>query len=48
MAISVNMLEFVCDLFVHGAPNERAWADALTIFLSRRDYIFSSEVSRIF
>ncbi|KAF9510271.1 hypothetical protein BS47DRAFT_1300342 [Hydnum rufescens UP504] len=26
LAVSLNMLEFVASLFLHMAPNERAWA----------------------
>ncbi|KAF9504125.1 hypothetical protein BS47DRAFT_1308730 [Hydnum rufescens UP504] len=35
LAVSLDMLEFVSMLFVHLAPNETAWADALTSFLAR-------------
>ncbi|KAF9514979.1 hypothetical protein BS47DRAFT_1450002 [Hydnum rufescens UP504] len=35
LAVSLDMLEFVSTLFVHLAPNETAWADALTSFLAR-------------
>ncbi|KAF9503385.1 hypothetical protein BS47DRAFT_1309826, partial [Hydnum rufescens UP504] len=34
LAVSLNMPEFVSTLFVHLAPNETAWADALTLFLA--------------
>ncbi|KAF9517886.1 hypothetical protein BS47DRAFT_1290429, partial [Hydnum rufescens UP504] len=45
LAVSLNMLEFVSTLFVHLAPNETAWADALTSFLARRGHVFEAQDS---
>ncbi|KAF9505284.1 hypothetical protein BS47DRAFT_1306907, partial [Hydnum rufescens UP504] len=33
LAVSIDMLEFVAELFVQQAPNERAWAATLENFL---------------
>lgn len=38
LAVSMDMLEFVAELFVQQAPNERAWAATLEIFLKRRGF----------
>ncbi|KAF9503553.1 hypothetical protein BS47DRAFT_1309601 [Hydnum rufescens UP504] len=35
LAVSIDMLEFVAELFVQQAPNERAWAATLENFLKR-------------
>ncbi|KAF9503945.1 hypothetical protein BS47DRAFT_1309035 [Hydnum rufescens UP504] len=45
LAVSLDMLEFVSTLFVHLAPNETAWADALTSFLARRGHVFEAQDS---
>ena len=42
LAVSLDMLDFVSTLFVHLAPNEMAWADALTSFLARRGHVFEA------
>ena len=39
------MLEFAATLFVHLAPNETAWCDALTVFLSKRGHVFETKHS---
>jgi len=38
LAVSISMLEFVAELFVQQAPNERAWAATLENFLKRRGF----------
>ncbi|KAF9505373.1 hypothetical protein BS47DRAFT_1368124 [Hydnum rufescens UP504] len=45
LAVSLDMLEFVSTLFVHLAPNETAWADALTSFLARQGHVFKVQDS---
>lgn len=45
LAISLEMLEFVATLFVHLAPNETAWCDALMVFLSKRGHVFETKHS---
>lgn len=45
LAVSLDMLEFVSMLFVHLAPNETAWADALTSFLARQGHVFEAQDS---
>ncbi|KAF9511131.1 hypothetical protein BS47DRAFT_1299379 [Hydnum rufescens UP504] len=42
LAVSLDMLEFVSDLFVNMAPNERAWAAALTKYLKACRHEFST------
>ena len=39
------MLEFAAILFVHLAPNEMAWCNALMMFLSKRGHIFDMKDS---
>src|SRR5271156_6727545 len=41
----MEMLEFAATLFVHLAPNEAAWCDTLTTFLSKRGYTFDAKDS---
>ena len=45
LAVSLEMLEFVSTLFLHLAPNETAWADALVTFLARRGHVFEAQDS---
>ncbi|KAF9518971.1 hypothetical protein BS47DRAFT_1255603, partial [Hydnum rufescens UP504] len=45
LAVSLEMLEFVSTLFLHLAPNETAWSDALTTFLARRGHVFEAQDS---
>lgn len=45
LAVSIDMLEFVAELFVHQAPNERAWAATLENFLKRRGFKFTGNDS---
>ena len=45
LAVSMDMLEFVAELFVQQAPNERAWAATLEIFLKRRGFRFPANDS---
>jgi hypothetical protein len=44
LAVSIDMLEFVSILFVHQAPNERAWCSALELYLNARGYHFVAQV----
>src|SRR5258707_5136804 len=46
MVISIDMLEFVSELFVNMAPNERAWATMLTQYLAAHGHTLQTEVSR--
>jgi CxC1 like cysteine cluster associated with KDZ transposases len=41
LAVSLNMLEFVSELFCHIAPNERGWAATLTKYLKACGYYFA-------
>lgn len=43
-AFNLDMLEFCSELFVHAAPNERAWALTLTKHLESRGYTFAAHV----
>lgn len=45
LAVNMDMLEFVSELFVHMAPNERAWAATLTKYLKARGHEFATEDS---
>ncbi|KAF9507986.1 hypothetical protein BS47DRAFT_1272122, partial [Hydnum rufescens UP504] len=45
LAVSLEMLEFVSTLFLHLAPNETAWSDALTTFLARQGHVFEAQDS---
>ncbi|KAF9503278.1 hypothetical protein BS47DRAFT_1263883, partial [Hydnum rufescens UP504] len=45
LAVSLDMLEFVAELFVHVAPNERAWAATLEKYLNVRGYQFAAKDS---
>jgi Kyakuja-Dileera-Zisupton transposase len=45
LAVSIDMLEFVAELFVQQAPNERAWAATLENFLRRRGFKFAGNDS---
>ncbi|TFK30954.1 hypothetical protein BDQ12DRAFT_583916, partial [Crucibulum laeve] len=38
LAVDVNMLDFVNELFVRGAPNNTAWCNALEEFLRQHKY----------
>ncbi|KAF9514084.1 hypothetical protein BS47DRAFT_1295481 [Hydnum rufescens UP504] len=42
LAVSLDMLEFVASLFLHMAPNERAWAMTLVEYLKARGYEFAT------
>ncbi|KAF9510548.1 hypothetical protein BS47DRAFT_1300057, partial [Hydnum rufescens UP504] len=42
LAVSLNMLEFVASLFLHTAPNERAWAATLVEYLKAHGYEFET------
>lgn len=45
LAVSIEMLEFVSILFVHQAPNERAWCAALEQYLDGCGHHFVAQVS---
>ncbi|KAF9514366.1 hypothetical protein BS47DRAFT_1295139, partial [Hydnum rufescens UP504] len=45
LAVSLEMLEFMSELFVHLAPNEAAWADMLVKFLARQGHVFKAQDS---
>ncbi|KAF9512993.1 hypothetical protein BS47DRAFT_1273608, partial [Hydnum rufescens UP504] len=42
LAVSLDMLELVSILFVHSAPNERAWAATITKYLKNHGHEFST------
>ncbi|KAF9520670.1 hypothetical protein BS47DRAFT_1357464 [Hydnum rufescens UP504] len=42
LAVSLNMLKFVASLFLHMAPNERAWAVTLVEYLKACGYEFAT------
>jgi CxC1 like cysteine cluster associated with KDZ transposases len=42
LAVSMDMLEFVSDLFVNMAPNEQAWATTLTKYLKAHGHEFAT------
>jgi hypothetical protein len=42
LAVSLDMLELVSILFVHAAPNERAWAATITKYLKNRGHEFAT------
>jgi len=44
LAVDLNMLEYVNELFVHSPPNTTAWCDTLEAFLGNRRYKLSSKV----
>ncbi len=45
MAISIDMLEFISELFVNMVPNERAWAMMLMQYLAAHGHTLQTEVS---
>lgn len=42
LAVSLNMLEFVAALFLHVAPNERAWSATVVGYLKARGHEFAT------
>jgi hypothetical protein len=42
LAVHMDMLKFISILFVHAAPNERAWAATLTKYLHDRGHEFAT------
>ena len=42
LAVSLDMLELVSILFVHAAPNERAWATTITKYLKNCGHEFAT------
>jgi CxC1 like cysteine cluster associated with KDZ transposases len=40
LAVSLDMLEFITELFLHIVPNERGWAAMLVKYLKTRGYRF--------
>jgi len=45
LAVDIQMLDFVQQLFVHAAPNITAWCKSLEAFLSTRKFKLVSRVS---
>ncbi|KAF9504022.1 hypothetical protein BS47DRAFT_1247537, partial [Hydnum rufescens UP504] len=45
LAISLDMLEFMAELFVHVAPNKRAWVATLEKYLNACGYWFTTRDS---
>ena len=45
VAVDLNMLEFVNELFVNAAPNTTAWCETLESFLGNRKYKLTTRVS---
>lgn len=48
LAVDLNMLEFVNELFVNAAPNTTAWCETLESFLGNRRYKLAARVSSNF
>jgi hypothetical protein len=48
LAVDLNMLEFVKELFVNAAPNTTAWCDTLESFLAGRKYKLTTSVCIVF
>lgn len=44
LAVDLNMLEYVKELFVRSPPNITAWCDTLEAFLGNRKYKVSTKV----
>ena len=44
LAVDVNMLQFVQELFVRSPPNQTAWCDTLEAFLDTRHYKLQTRV----
>ena len=44
LAVDLNMLEFVNELFVNAAPNTTAWCETLEAFLGNRRYKLTTQV----
>jgi hypothetical protein len=47
LAVDLNMLKFVQELFVHNPPNTTAWSDTLESFLGDRQYKLQTRVRQI-
>lgn len=47
LAVDLNMLEYVNELFVRAPPNITAWCETLESFLGTRRYKVSTKVSLI-
>jgi hypothetical protein len=45
LAVSLKMLEFVCELFVRMPPNTTSWCNTLEAFLGKRSYKLTTRVS---
>jgi hypothetical protein len=45
LAVDLNMLEFVNELFVNAAPNVTAWCETLESFLGNQKYKLQNQVS---
>lgn len=45
LAVCLNMLEFVSQLFLHLAPNERAWVTTLEMYLRARGFFLKEVLS---
>lgn len=48
LAVDLNMLEFVNELFVNAAPNTTAWCETLEAFLGNRRYKLTTRVCLFF
>ena len=42
LAVSLDMLEFVAELFLYIAPNERGWAATVVKYLKAHGYCFAT------
>lgn len=47
LAVDLNMLEYLTELFVRSPPNITAWCDTLEAFLGNRQYKIETRVSYI-
>lgn len=45
LAVDLNMLDYVTELFVRSPPNITAWCDTLEAFLGNRRYKVATRVS---
>ena len=47
LAVDLQMLDFVRELFVNAAPNTTAWCETLEGFLSARKYKLTTQVCNL-
>ena len=47
LAVDLNMLQLVQELFVRSPPNHTAWCDTLEVFLDARHYKLQTRVCHV-